>query len=493
MNDPTDITGLANLITESVSSLVNICAANGFRIPRLEEGFTRESEAFRSNKDAAKAATVIAAAAFKLAAILLPPEESIFQTATGNLKSAALQVAITCHVPEILRDAGPQGLHSSDIAKKSGVDDMKLARLLRYLANRHIFREVTPDVFTHNRISGVLDTGKSINDILRDPESKHDGTNGFVALVEHYLSEGHKGSAYLAENMRDPKTSHSAEVNQAPLQRGLRTDLTYWEWYSQPEQLYHRRRFGIAMAGTLELEPPNFMANVFDWKSLPADSPIVDVGGGVGSSAMAILKAFPDLCAVVQDLSVNTEQAIEFWKKEMPDALDSQRIKLQGLYLSNIYWSLTDESRAVHDFFTPQPITNASAFLLRLILHDWPDAQSVKILTHLRKAATPSTRLIILDSIIPYTCDIPNAKFSEFETRSSGIPGLSLGAANEMAFTNDISMMVWVNSQEHTLRQFRKLFELSGWRLVNVTRNGNFLDCIEALPSWYSTNSFYRL
>jgi len=36
-------------------------------------------------------------------------------------------------------------------------------RVLRYLATNHIFREVSPDVFaTNNRISSVLDTGKSV-------------------------------------------------------------------------------------------------------------------------------------------------------------------------------------------------------------------------------------------------------------------------------------------------------------------------------------------
>jgi len=367
---------------------------------------------------------------------------------------------------EILREAGPQGLHSSDIAEKSGVDDMKLARLLRYLSNRHIFREVTPDVFAHNRISGVLDTGKSVDNLLRDPESKYDGTNGFGALAEHFLSEGHKGSAYLVENMKDPKTSHSAEVNEAPLQRGIGTDMTYWEWFTQPENLYPRRRFGIAMKGIAEIEPPNFIANAFDWKSLPSDRPIVDVGGGIGNSSMAILKAFPQLRAVVQDIPIVTEQATEFWKKELPDDVVSQRIKLQA-----------------HNFFTPQPITNASVFLLKEILHDWPDAQAVKILTHLRKAAMPDTRLIIFDSVIPYTCNTPSTNVGEFEAEGSGIPGLSLGAASEMPYSRDIAMMVWLNAQEHTLDQFHRLFELSGWRMVRVTRNGSAMDCVEAFPS----------
>lgn len=43
--------------------------------------------------------------------------------------------------------------------------------------------------------------------------------------------------------------------------------------------------------------------------------------------------------------------------------------------------------------------------------------------------------------------------------------------------------MVTFNGQEHTLAQFRQLLELSGWRIVNVTRGGQTVDCIEAVPA----------
>lgn len=35
-------------------------------------------------------------------------------------------------------------------------------RILRYLATNHFFTEVHPDTFAGNRISSVLDTGKSV-------------------------------------------------------------------------------------------------------------------------------------------------------------------------------------------------------------------------------------------------------------------------------------------------------------------------------------------
>lgn len=59
---------------------------------------------------------------------------------------------------------------------------------------------------------------------------------------------------------------------------------------------------------------------------------------------------------------------------------------------------------SVHDFFQPQPIKNADVFFLRAVAHNWSDGPFVTILKHLRDAATPETKLVIVDWILPYAC-----------------------------------------------------------------------------------------
>jgi hypothetical protein len=75
------------------------------------------------------------------------------------------------------------------------------ARVLRLLATNYIFTEVSPDVFANNRLSSVLDTGKSVEELLAklvpsllifndglrtvSPESKHIGTLGIASMLEH--------------------------------------------------------------------------------------------------------------------------------------------------------------------------------------------------------------------------------------------------------------------------------------------------------------------
>ena len=75
-----------------------------------------------------------------------------------------------------------QGVHVNDIAVQAGVSAEHLggllarirhnlrseslaARLLRYLATRHVFREVAPDVFANNRISSMLIKKHSVEEI----------------------------------------------------------------------------------------------------------------------------------------------------------------------------------------------------------------------------------------------------------------------------------------------------------------------------------------
>lgn len=49
------------------------------------------------------------------------------------------------------------------------------------------------------------------------------------------------------------------------------------------------------------------MIVAYPWKTLPAKSIIVDVGGGVGTSSLPIAANFPELKIVVQDLPAVVE------------------------------------------------------------------------------------------------------------------------------------------------------------------------------------------
>ena len=53
-----------------------------------------------------------------------------------------------------------------------------------------------------------------------------------------------------------------------------------------------------------------------DWKSLPKDSIVVDVAGGIGTKTLTLAKEFDHLKFVVQDRpSVITEDAVKVRRK----------------------------------------------------------------------------------------------------------------------------------------------------------------------------------
>ncbi|KAF9462317.1 S-adenosyl-L-methionine-dependent methyltransferase [Collybia nuda] len=464
---------LLELITESVETLEKVCAKNGTAIPNLYEPFAPPSEAFRVDPVAAEAASVISAAALHLEAILTPPQVSLYRMVGGHFKSTALRACLESNVTEILREAGPQGLHVDDIAAQNGQDPKKLGRFLRYLATNHVYRELQPNIFTNTRISSMLDTLKPSKEILADPARKHDNTMGLAALASHHLDEAFKASAYSWETLADPKTVRSEDPTAAPFGRAFKTTDTLWDFHARPEENIRHHRFGIGMKGIQALQPADAILTAFDWKSLPPGSVVVDVGGGIGSVAMPLAAQFPLLKLIVQDLPGVIKEAQEVWSAQMPNAIKLGQVKLEA-----------------HDFFKSQPQTNASVFFMKQIFHDWSDQYCLKFLKQLRAAATPKTTLLLMESVMPFACHDPSADSND------GVPGAvpkeapapllaNYGAVNEMGYNADIDMFLLFNSQERTILHIDELLRNTGWKMTVVHRqpgDSTFLQSIEAVP-----------
>lgn len=64
-------------------------------------------------------------------------------------------------------------------------------------------------------------------------------------------------------------------------------------------------------------------------------------------------------------------------------------------------------------------------FLLRAVLHDWPDDFARRILLQLREAATPDTKLLVADFVLPLACPDDTGA-------SSGLEGVE-GAESTLA------------------------------------------------------------
>ncbi|EJD51549.1 O-methyltransferase [Auricularia subglabra TFB-10046 SS5] len=464
---------LAQLILGAALQIDSICKEKNVTFPSLDEAFTKESDAIRNDLGVVAATATLAAASEQLVNTAFSPARTLYNTATCFQASSALRLAATINVADVLRDAGSKGAHVNEIAEGTTVDPAKLARILRLLATRHIFREVAPDVFANNRISSLMDTGKPVAELRANPEEMHAGSNGISALVLIHADEHMKGGAYLTDTLTDPETAYSDDPTKTAINVALKTNLNYWAWLEQPDQRFRLLRFGMAMHGARTMWGDNFLLQGFNWKGLAPGSTVIDVGGGVGSLSLILAKAFPDLRLVVQDREATIKAAHDFWQGELPGAVSSGRVQLQP-----------------HDFFNDQPArTDAPAvFLMRYIVHDWADSYARRILQKLRDAAGPGTKLVLVEEILAYACAMDG------DSLTAAIPGArgaaapkpllpNLGIVNLSSYLRDLQMLTGLNGQERTLRHFDSLLASAGWKLHEVHRTPlSFASQIVAVP-----------
>ncbi|KAJ4135061.1 fusarubin cluster-methyltransferase [Fusarium equiseti] len=119
----------------------------------------------------------------------------------------------------------------------------------------------------------------------------------------------------------------------------------------------------------------------FNWKAL-GEATVVDIGGSSGSTSIMLATAFPSLNLIVQDLHEPIQDA-RSRISDLPSDIQSRISMIE------------------YDFFTTQPIKHADVYLLRTILHDWPDADAVRILQGVVEAMGPNSHLLIMDMVLP--------------------------------------------------------------------------------------------
>jgi O-methyltransferase domain/Dimerisation domain len=109
-------------------------------------------------------------------------------------------------------------------------------------------------------------------------------------------------------------------------------------------------------------------------------------------------------------------------------------------------------------FFETVP-KGADVYVLSHIIHDWSEDQCRTILGHCRRAMKPSSRLLIVEMVLP-PGDTPH-------------PGKML----------DMTMLVMPGGQERTEPEYARLLGTAGFRMTRVVPTESAVSVVEAVPA----------
>ncbi|KAF7291227.1 hypothetical protein MIND_01266300 [Mycena indigotica] len=491
---------LISLISTSLDRIEDVFCRHGLPVPTLETAYDPISptEALRLLADPSISTAVLAivAASAQLGATFRKPTSALLHGAGGFYVTASIRTVSHLNVADILKEAGPQGMHADELGAKCKTDGALLgkiplqshaqrrnwpphiARILRLLATHHIFNEVAPDTFSNNRISSALCTGLPVQDLLSRREKAPGRPPVYepTAFIEFFSDVNFKSAAYSPDTVISPECPGQLSFN-----RAYGTTDTFYAWLSRPENEHLRRRFDVGMRATEQTRVKDELFLGFPWGDLPAGSMLVDVGGGVGHVTLQIAKRYPALRVVVEDLEQAAEASTELWKTVLPTHIENNIMKFQ-----------------VHDFFAPQPAIVSSSnapvvvFVLRYILHNWDDHRAVTILKRLhaaaetRKAVVPNaiTKLVIIEAVSAFatrTCapsrpgvfaDSGAATIAEARVLAPEPLLPNWGIASTEAYFVDMAMHHLVGARERPLQSYRDVMQQAGWKLKDVFHGG---------------------
>ena len=316
-------------------------------------------------------------------------------------RSQGLGAIARLGVPDMLKD-GPRS--PADLAAEAGCNADALGRFLSALAVEGVFERTDDGQYALTPMSEGLTTDH--------PRS----VRWFAAAMCDHAHWHPWGQAF--EVLKEGKSQTERVLGASP-----------WEYLSgNPEQA---GRFGQAMTNMSQQASAGITAN-YDFSEIKH---LVDVGGSQGTLLLDILEAHPDMRGTVFDLP----PVIEVTEKSLADHPLRERVEL-----------------APGSFFESVP-SGADAYMLKHILHDWPDAECLQILRTIREAIPENGRVLVFDALL-----VPEAP--------------------PWAHWLDVHMLVLQDGKERSPEEFAALFSETGFEMTKAVPIPAPVAIIEARP-----------
>jgi hypothetical protein len=205
------------------------------------------------------------------------------------------------------------------------------------------------------------------------------------------------------------------------------------------EYLARNPELGAAFQGSMADRSRQEAADVVAAYDFGRFERVVDVGGGQGVLLEAILRAAPRSRGVLLD---------------RPPVVERSRERLEAAGLGGRCTFVPG------DFFGDVP-SGGDAYLLSRVIHDWGDADAVRILAACRAAMDDRATLLLVEAIMP--------------ERAGDQPA---------AIRIDLHMLTLLHGRERTVAEYERLLAAAGFRLVRSvpTRSPAGLGVVEAAP-----------
>lgn len=330
------------------------------------------------------------------------PDQVLMQMLAGAWVTQAVATAARLGIPDALA-SGPKT--PEDLAAKVGAHPGATGRLMRTLAGLGVFAPAGG------------------------------GRYGLTALSER-LREDTPGSLkhmFIAEtdgvHWRSWERVLDAVVTGEPRPQAV-FGAPAFDYYAQHPK--EGEQFGRAMANVSGFAS-SAVLEAYDFGGIRT---ILDVGGGNGSMALAVLSRYPEMRGIVADLPYMEAQA----KENIRAAGASDRCRFEPT-----------------DFFERVP-GGADAHMLKFVLHDWNDGDSLRLLSSCRAAIAPEGRLLILEILVPE------------EIRP------------DFSHLMDLNMLVMTGGLERTAEEYGALLSRARFRLERVVPTASPFSLIEARP-----------
>jgi O-methyltransferase domain/Dimerisation domain len=332
---------------------------------------------------------------------MVPPPAAMMEMITNAWAAQAITAAADLGIADALAN-GP--LRADELADAVDADADTITRLLRALIGRGVFRQLRDGRYALNPRADTLrsDSDVSMRGIAR-----------FIGAPQHREHWSNLTTAIRTRRSVVP------EMRGKPIFEYLAEDKEYDEI------------FNVAMTSASEVAIEAVTAG-YDFSRYGT---IVDVAGGHGRLLAAILNATPQARGILFDQPHVVADA--------PPLLKQYRV--------------ADRVQVAEGSFFDAVSEGGDAYILKHIVHDWPDDQALQILRNVRKAAGLGKHVLLVEMVLP---------------------------GHDRDFLGnwlDLEVLVEFDARERTAAGYAELLGRAGFRMTRVVPTASSYSVVEAI------------